>query len=95
MPLVCRLQPLVDIHKDLAYCGRDKLLGKVREQFWWPVMHEDMSDCVCRCKVLQKDQVPPPLLEELRWIGKGTVLFVSESYLNSNSECVCTVPPRC
>ena len=43
-PLVCRTQLLADIHKDLAYCGCDKLLCKVREQFWWPGMHEDVSN---------------------------------------------------
>ena len=35
-------------------------------------MHKDVSDCVRHCKVLQKDQVPPPLLEELQWINKGS-----------------------
>ena len=47
--LVCHAQLLVDIHMDLAYCGCDKLLGKVCKQFWWPGMHEDMSDCVHCC----------------------------------------------
>ena len=73
---VCRAQLLADIHKDLAYCGRNKLLGKVRKQFWWPGMHEDGSDCVRHCKVLQKDRVPPPPLEELQWIDKGTAPFL-------------------
>ena len=64
-PLVCHAQLLVDIHKDLAYCGGDKLLGNVHERFWWPGMHEDVNDCVRGCEVLQKDRVPLPLLEEL------------------------------
>ena len=78
-PLVCHAQLLADIHKDLAYCSFDKLLRKVCEQFWWPGMHKDMSDCVHRCEVLQKDRVPPPLLEELRWINKGTAPFLGWS----------------
>ena len=62
--LVCRAQLMADIHKDLAYCGCNKLLGNVK-QFWWPGMHEDVSNCAHHCEVLQKDQVPSPLLEEL------------------------------
>ena len=77
--LVCRAWLLVDIRKDLAYCGHDKLLGKVRKQFWWPGMHEDVSDYVCYCEVLQKDRVPPPPLEELRWINKGSTPFLGWS----------------
>ena len=42
-------------------------------------MHKDVSDCVRHCKVLQKDQVPPPLLEELQWIDKGTAPFLGWS----------------
>ena len=38
-PLTCRARLLVDIHRDLAFCGREKLLAKVRERFWWPGMH--------------------------------------------------------
>ena len=78
-PLVCRAKLLADIHKDLAYCVRDKLLGKVRKQFWWPGINEDISDCVHRCEVQQKDRVPPPPLEELRWIDKGTAPFLGWS----------------
>ena len=54
-PLVCCVQQLADIHKDLAYCRCDMLLGNVCKWFWWPGMHEDVSDCVRRCEVLQKD----------------------------------------
>ena len=64
-PLVCRAQLLADIHKDLAYYGCNKVLGKVHKQFWWPGMHENISNCIRRCEVLQKDQTPPPLLKEL------------------------------
>ena len=77
--LVCRVQLLGDIYKDLAYCEHDKLLGKVCKQFWWPGMHEDVSDCVCHCKVLQKDQMPVPLLKELQGIDKGTAPFLGWS----------------
>ena len=59
------MQWLADIHKDLAYCGRNKLLSNIHERFWWPGMHEDVRDCVRRCEVLQKDLVPPPPLKEL------------------------------
>ena len=34
-------------------------------------MHEDVSDCVRHCVTRQKDRVPPPPLEDLRWIDKG------------------------
>ena len=65
-PLLCHVQLLVDIHKDLGYCGHNKLLGNVPKQFWWPGMHEDVSNCVRCCEVLQKDRVPPPLLKDLQ-----------------------------
>ena len=42
-------------------------------------MHEDVSDCVRRCVVWQKDRVPPPPLEELRWIDKGMAPFLGWS----------------
>ena len=70
---------LSDIHKDLAHCSRDKLLGKVRESFWWPGMHEDVSNCVRCCVARQMDRVPPPPLEELRWIDKGSAPFLGWS----------------
>ena len=70
---------LADIHKDLVYCGHDKLLGKVGKQFWLPSMHEDVSDCVRHCEVLQKDRVPPPPLEDLRWIDKRSAPFLGWS----------------
>ena len=55
----------MDIHKDLAYCGHYKLLSNICKWFWWPGMHEDVSNCVRCYEVLEKDRVPPPLLEEL------------------------------
>ena len=42
-------------------------------------MHEDASDCVRFCEVLQKDRVPPPPLEDRRWINKGTAPFLGWS----------------
>ena len=42
-------------------------------------MDEDVSDCMHHCEVLQKDQVPPTPLEELRWIDKGTAPFLGWS----------------
>ena len=78
-PLVCRAQLLADIHKDLAYCGHDKLLSNIYEWFWWPGMHEDVSDCVHCCEVLQKHRVPPPPLEELPWINKESAPFLGWS----------------
>ena len=42
-------------------------------------MHEDISNCVHCCVAWQKDRVPPPLLEELRWIDKGTAPFLGWS----------------
>ena len=53
--LLCCAQLLADIHKNLAYCGRDKLLGNVCERFWWPGMHEDVCNSIRHCEVLQKD----------------------------------------
>ena len=33
-PLGCRTQLLADIHNDLAYCGRNKLLNNMHKWFW-------------------------------------------------------------
>ena len=55
------------------------MLGKVRKQFWWPGIHEDVSNCMHCCEVRQKDGVPPPPLEEWRWIDKGTAPFLGWS----------------
>lgn len=76
---MCCAQLLADIHKDLAYCRCNKLLGNICKRSWWPGMHEDVSDCVCCCGVLQKDRVSPPPLEELRWIDKGSFPFLGWS----------------
>ena len=80
VPLLVRhMQLLADTHKDLAYCGHDKLLNNIHERFWWPGMHEDVSDCVRHCEVLQKDWVPLPPLEELRGTDKGSAPFLGWS----------------
>lgn len=50
-PLVTRPALLADHHASLGYCGRDKLMGALKDHYWWPGMHVDISDCVRRSAV--------------------------------------------
>ena len=42
-------------------------------------MHGDACDCLRRCAVCQKERAPPPPIEEVRWIDKGSAPFVGWS----------------
>ena len=63
---------VADTHDALAHCGRDKLLGALREHFWWPAMYSDVAQCTRTCATCQKDKPAKKPVEDLRWIDKGS-----------------------
>ena len=48
-PLRTRTQLVADTHAQAGHCGHDKLLAALREWFWWPGMHADVTQCLATC----------------------------------------------
>ena len=49
---------LPNLHNDIGHPGRDKTVNLVRERFYWPKMHSDISRWIDDCERCIKFKTP-------------------------------------
>ena len=50
LPTTLRMQALKGYHDDLGHLGIERTLDLLRDQFYWPVMTEDVTRHIRQCK---------------------------------------------
>ena len=64
-----RLIAEVHLQKPTAHPGRNKTMGVLKDQYWWPKMQADVSQYIANCHTCHRSQVPrdkpPGLLQPL------------------------------
>ena len=78
VPQIHRNAALNGCHREAAHQGQSHSLSLMQEQFWWPGMARDLTNCIRKCGHCKKFEAAPPVapLRPLVCSGPGELLHV-------------------
>ena len=67
-PVATRVYIIRDTHETLGHIGRKRLIGSLKQWYWWPGLANQVRGVLKNCQICQLDNPRVPPLEKTRFI---------------------------